>query len=56
VAAQSKWARNEALLRNRAFVDAYTTARAAWREGIPAMFPPGTDCLGRFAQMAVAQA
>jgi hypothetical protein len=24
----------EALLRNRAFVDAYTMARAAWRDGM----------------------
>ncbi len=56
VAAQNKWARIEALLRNRAFVEAYTTARAAWREGIPAMFPPGTYWLGRFAQVTVAEA
>jgi hypothetical protein len=55
VAAQNKWARIEALLRNRAFVEAYTTARAAWREGIPVMFPPGTYWLGRFAQVAVAE-
>jgi hypothetical protein len=56
VAAQSKWARLEALLRNRAFVDVYTMACAAWREGIPAMFRPGTYWLGRFAQVAVAEA
>jgi hypothetical protein len=48
--------RIEALLRNRAFVEAYTTARAAWREGAPAVFPPGTYWLGRFAQVAVAEA
>jgi hypothetical protein len=55
VAAQNKWARIEALLRNRAFVEAYTTARAAWRDGIPVMFPPGTYWLGRFAQVTVAE-
>jgi hypothetical protein len=49
VAAQNKWARIEALLRNRAFVEAYTTARAAWREGISVVFPPGTYWLCRFA-------
>ena len=56
VAAQNKWAWIEALLRNRAFVEAYTTARAAWREGVPARFPPGTYWLCRFAQVAVAEA
>jgi len=56
VAAQSKWARIEAVLRNRAFVAAYTTARVAWRDGIPALFPPGTYWLGRFAQVPVAEA
>ena len=55
VAAQNKWARIEALLRNRAFVEAYTTARAAWREGIPAVFRPGPYWLWRFAQVAVAE-
>jgi REP element-mobilizing transposase RayT len=55
VAAQNKWARIEALLRNRAFVEAYTTARAAWRDGIPVVFPPGTYWLCRFAQVAVAE-
>jgi hypothetical protein len=56
VAAQNKWARIEALLRNRAFVEAYTTARAAWRDGVPAMFPQGTYWLCRFARVAVAEA
>jgi REP element-mobilizing transposase RayT len=40
VATRSKWARIEALLRNRACVVAYTSARAQWRDGIPVMFPP----------------
>jgi hypothetical protein len=56
VAAQSKWARIEALPRNRAFVAAYTRARVAWRDGIPALFPPGTYWLGRLAQVPVAKA
>jgi putative transposase len=55
VAAQNKGGRIEALLRNRAFVEAYTTARAAWREGVTALFPPGTYWLCRFAQVAVAE-
>jgi hypothetical protein len=54
VAARSKWARIEALLRNRAFVEAYTSARDAWRDGVPATFPPGTYWLRRFANVAVA--
>jgi putative transposase len=55
VAAPSKWARIEALLRNRAFVTAYTSARAAWREGLAAVFSPGTYWLRRFAYVAVAE-
>lgn len=41
VAARSKWARVEALLRNRAFVIEYAIARERWRDGIAAVFPPG---------------
>jgi hypothetical protein len=55
VATRSKWARIEALLRNRAFIVAYTSARAQWRDGIPVMFPPGTYWLRRFAHVAVAE-
>jgi hypothetical protein len=54
-AARSKWARIEALLRNRAFIAAYTCAREAWRAGVAVMFPPGTYWLRRFAQVAVAE-
>jgi hypothetical protein len=53
VAARSKWARIEALLRNRVFVAAYTCAREAWRAGAAVMFPPGTYWLRRFAPVAV---
>jgi hypothetical protein len=55
IAARSKWARIEALLRNRAFIAAYTCAREAWRAGGEVMFPAGTYWLRRFAQVAVAE-
>jgi len=56
VATRSKWARIEALLRNRAFVEDYTHARARWRDGASIAFPPGTYWLRRFAYVPVAQA
>jgi hypothetical protein len=56
VAARNKWARIEALCRNRAFVTAYAVARASWRDGIAAVFPPGTYWLRRFAHVTVAEA
>jgi hypothetical protein len=40
VATRSKWARIEALLRNRAFAVAYANARERWRHGASAAFPP----------------
>ena len=50
VAARSKWSRIEALLRNRAFRDAYLTARATFVAGIrDVCFPAGTYWLRRFA-------
>ena len=55
VAARSVWARIEALQRNRAFIDAYRTARAAWLAGLEAVFPPGTYWLRRFASVVVAE-
>jgi hypothetical protein len=42
VASRSKWARIEALLRNRAFVADYLSVRGRWRQGEPTLFPPGT--------------
>lgn len=42
VATRSKWARIEALLRNRAFAAEYADSRARWRDGVPAVFSPGT--------------
>jgi hypothetical protein len=53
VATRSRWARIEALLRNRAFILEYTEARDRWRNGVPAVFPPGTYWLHRFASVSV---
>jgi REP element-mobilizing transposase RayT len=55
VAVRSKWARIEALLRNRAFIVEYASARARWRERGPTTFPPGTYWLRRFAYVPVAE-
>lgn len=54
IAAASKWARIEALLRDRAFLDAYRAARDRWRLGIETIFPSGTYWLRRFAHVRVA--
>ena len=53
VATRSKWARIEALLRNRAFATEYAGAREQWRKGLPSVFPPGTYWLHRFASVPV---
>jgi hypothetical protein len=53
VATRSKWARIEALLRNRAFATEYARARDRWRNGIPVVFPAGTYWLQRFASVPV---
>jgi hypothetical protein len=53
MASRNKWARIEALVRNRAFVIEYASARDRWRNGIPAVFPPGTYWLQRFASVPV---
>ena len=53
VATRSTWARIEALLRNRAFASEYASARDRWRNGIPAVFLPGTYWLQRFASVPV---
>jgi hypothetical protein len=53
VASRNKWARIEALLRNRAFVIEYASARDRWRNGIPAAFSPGTYWLQRFVSVPV---
>jgi hypothetical protein len=53
VAATNKWARIEALLRNRAFVRDYMAARQQWREGAKVVFSAGTYWLRRFAYVPV---
>ena len=51
VAARSKWSRIEAILRNKAFRDAYLQARALFVKGArDVLFPAGTYWLRRFAQ------
>jgi hypothetical protein len=54
VACRSKWARIEALQRNRDFVEAYVDARARWLRGQASLFPPGTYWLRLFARVPVA--
>ena len=54
VAARRKWHRIDALQRRRAFVAEYRAARVAWLAGLPAVFPPGTYWLRRFAGVPVA--
>jgi REP element-mobilizing transposase RayT len=51
IAAKSLWSRIEAILRNRAFVTAYRSARKLWSVGLPASFPVGTYWLHRFASV-----
>lgn len=53
VAAQSKWARIEALLRDQMFLVEYTKARRSWRAGCTVLFPPGTYWLHRFANVPI---
>jgi REP element-mobilizing transposase RayT len=53
IAARSKWARIEALLRNRRFLVDYATARADWQDGIAVVFPVGTYWLRRFASVPI---
>ncbi len=55
VAARNRWARIEALQRNRLFLEAYTDARRRWLLGAPTLFPPGTYWLSRFAFVPVAR-
>ncbi len=42
IAARSRWARVEALQRDRAFQEAYQVALKQWLAGLPAVFPAGT--------------
>ncbi len=54
VASLNKWARIEAVQRNKTFVAVYRTARKLWKAGHEAIFPVGTYWLRRFARVAVA--
>jgi len=54
VAGRSMWARIEALLRRREFVEAYRRAWKALQVGLRIPFPPGTYWLRRFAGVEVA--
>lgn len=56
VASLNKWARIEALQRNKAFIATYRLARDLWQSGLEALFPVGTYWLRRFAGVAVAAA
>lgn len=49
VACKNKWARIEALHRNKAFIEQYGDARAAKLAGQDVVFPAGTWWLHRFA-------
>jgi len=55
VACPNKWARIEALLRNRLFLREYADARARWLDGVAAVFPPGTYWLYRFAPVPLSE-
>ena len=54
VAARSKWARIDVLLRNKLWRSEYNAARAAFRAGRPAVFPYGTYWLRKYANVTVA--
>ena len=53
VAAKNKWARVEALLRNRAFVERYKEAWKAHLAGMArVLFPFGTYWMSKFGKLA----
>ena len=53
VASTNKWARVEALQRNKRFIATYRAARDLWQAGLDAVFPVGTYWLRRFAGVPV---
>jgi putative transposase len=55
VACRNKWARIEALQRDRVFLDQYRGARAEHLAGRDAIFPPGTWWLCRYAGVTCAE-
>jgi len=46
IASVDKWARIEAIQRNKAFLTAYRVARELWKSGVAAIFPAGTTGSG----------
>jgi hypothetical protein len=56
VASLNKWARLEALQRNKTFMAAYRVARDLWQAGFDAVFPVGTYWLRRFAGVPISGA
>ena len=56
VASPNKWARVEALMRNRIFLVDYVSARERWLDGMVAHFPVGTYWLRRFASVPILDA
>lgn len=55
VASRNKWARIEALRRNKTFIEAYVNARILWQAGLDTVFPIGTYWLRRFASVPITQ-
>jgi len=53
LASINKWARIEAIQRNKTFLAAYRAARQLWKAGTAALFPTGTYWLRRFAGVPV---
>jgi putative transposase len=53
VAARSKWVRIAKLQRNKAWEQAYQSARLRWLAGLPAVFPYGTYWLRKYANVTV---
>jgi REP element-mobilizing transposase RayT len=53
VVSVNRWARIEALQRNKGFLAAYRAARDLWKAGVAAVFPSGTYWLRRFAGVPV---
>jgi putative transposase len=53
IAARNKWARIEAIYRNREFIETYREARKQWATDRSVAFPPGTYWLRRFANVSL---
>jgi len=53
VASTNKWARAEALQRNKLFIATYRAAHDLWQAGLDVVFPVGTYWLRRFAGVPI---